>query len=116
MKRFALKSLSLMLCASCTCTTPEVQVRFPPAGVPLNEYFTLDVSTDPARAALVSVDADMPAHKHGMVSQPIVHALEPGHWRVDGMLFHMPGAWEVYVMVSACDTSFRLVFPVEVEP
>ncbi|MEO9576153.1 MAG: hypothetical protein ABJ263_12430 [Tateyamaria sp.] len=41
------------------------------------------------------VDAEMPAHQHGMNYIPTVVDLGEGAFRVDGMLFHMPGVWEI---------------------
>jgi hypothetical protein len=46
-------------------------------------------------AELVRVDATMPEHKHGMNYAPTVKAGSDGRYRVDGLLFHMPGSWEV---------------------
>jgi hypothetical protein len=38
----------------------------------------------------------MPHHGHGMNVAPTVKRTRPGEFRVDGMLFHMPGYWELY--------------------
>jgi hypothetical protein len=52
--------------------------------------------------ATVVVDGDMPAHGHGMPTQPEVTAdLGSGDYRVDGMAFQMGGYWVVDVRVSA---------------
>ncbi|MCW5734866.1 MAG: FixH family protein [Enhydrobacter sp.] len=48
---------------------------------------------DPAE--LVLVDATMPEHKHGMNYAPTIEADGSGRYRVEGLLFHMPGNWEV---------------------
>ncbi len=40
-------------------------------------------------------DAVMPAHKHGMNYIPEVTPLDGNRFKVDGMLFHMPGVWEL---------------------
>ena len=48
---------------------------------------------DPAE--LVLVDATMPEHKHGMNYAPRLKANGDGRYRVEGLLFHMPGNWEV---------------------
>ena len=54
-------------------------------------------------AELVSVDATMPDHKHGMNYAPTIKALGDGRYRVDGLLFHMPGNWEVAFDVRPAD-------------
>jgi hypothetical protein len=46
-------------------------------------------------AELVLVDATMPEHKHGMNYAPTLNAGGEGRYRVEGLLFHMPGNWEV---------------------
>ncbi|WP_319546338.1 hypothetical protein [Ruegeria conchae] len=47
----------------------------------------------------------MPAHQHGMNYTPKVTALDGGTFRVDDMLFHMPGLWELQVDVDINDQS-----------
>ena len=42
----------------------------------------------------------MPLHRHGMNYRPEVKALAPGRWRVEGLLFHMPGKWEFVFIVD----------------
>ena len=54
-------------------------------------------------AELVRVDATMPEHKHGMNYAPTVQARGDGRFRVEGMLFHMPGNWEVSFDVRPAD-------------
>jgi hypothetical protein len=39
------------------------------------------------------VDADMPAHRHGMNYKPSVRETGPGAFLAEGFLLHMPGAW-----------------------
>ena len=48
----------------------------------------------PPPAALL-VDADMPAHRHGMNYRPTVSALGGGRFRAEGLMFHMAGRWRV---------------------
>lgn len=45
--------------------------------------------------AELAVEAVMPAHGHGMNYAPEVIELAPGHFAAEGMLFHMPGEWEI---------------------
>jgi YtkA-like len=46
-------------------------------------------------AELVGVEATMPEHKHGMNYAPTLRTTGNGRYRVEGLLFHMPGNWEV---------------------
>ena len=56
---------------------------------------------EPAAGALVTVDGDMPAHGHGMPTEPQVTAdLGDGDYLVEGMSFQMGGYWIVDVTVT----------------
>lgn len=59
------------------------------------ELFEDDACTKPANDGTLSVDAAMPHHGHGMNVRPKVEALGGGRFRVTGLLFHMPGRWEL---------------------
>lgn len=65
------------------------------SGIRVAEHFALLVRLCPATAELLAVDATMPAHRHGMNYRPTLQALGDGRWRVEGLLFHMPGSWEL---------------------
>ncbi len=75
------------------------QVAFAPrpGPVPLGRHFALDIVVcAPAGQPLPStlaVDADMPAHRHGMNYRATVTALGDGRFRADGLMFHMAGSW-----------------------
>ena len=45
----------------------------------------------------VNLDAVMPAHQHGMNYDPVITTQGQGIYQVDGMMFHMPGHWEIRV-------------------
>ena len=72
-----------------------------PATPPINELhvWVLHIETadgEPVAGALVAVDGDMPAHGHGMPTQPeVTDNLSGGDYRVEGMKFQMPGWWVV---------------------
>ncbi len=70
-----------------------------PAPLPLGRHFALDIvvcmpAGQPLPATL-QVDADMPAHRHGMNYRSSVSALGGGRFRADGLLFHMAGRWRI---------------------
>jgi hypothetical protein len=94
--------------ASCPMSPPAlqqgaVQARWQVVGASLQtgRHLSLDVQLCPADASLLRVDATMPAHQHGMNYRPTVRPLPDGRWRVDGLLFHMPGAWQLQFDVRA---------------
>lgn len=59
-------------------------------------------------AELLAVDANMPEHRHGMNYRPGIVAKGDGRFRAEGMLFHMPGRWEITFDVRAGEESERL--------
>lgn len=61
----------------------------------VGEPFSMIVQLCPADASLLRVDASMPEHRHGMNYKTSLHALGDGRWRVDGLLWHMAGRWEL---------------------
>ncbi|MEM5477967.1 hypothetical protein [Pacificibacter sp. AS14] len=66
--------------------------------MPLSQPFSMEIKfCDDADIQSVSVDAIMPAHQHGMNYTPVIVDLGDGSFRVDGMLFHMLGVWEIQV-------------------
>ncbi len=75
------------------------QVAFVAVPGPLvaNKPFALDLVVCPAaaggRLTRLGVDADMPAHKHGMNYRTVVTPTGEHRYRADGLLLHMPGRW-----------------------
>lgn len=60
----------------------------------VGEPFVLLLSTCPADAQVLRVDATMPEHRHGMNYRPGILSQGEGRWRVEGLLWHMAGRWE----------------------
>jgi YtkA-like len=62
-------------------------------------------------------DGGMPQHGHGFETSPrVTGSLGDGAFRVDGVRFHMPGAWKLRVDVAGPDGVDFAVFDVEVGP
>ncbi|MFN9104896.1 MAG: hypothetical protein ACK5WT_19495 [Betaproteobacteria bacterium] len=74
--------------------------------------FALRITLCPARAELLRVDATMPEHRHGMNYRPRLQPAGPGAWTVDGLLWHMPGRWELLLVARLGGQERRLVQPV----
>ncbi len=82
-----------------------------PVRIEVGEPFALVVNVCTRRgeaAELVAVDANMPEHRHGMNYRATIVAKGDGRFRADGLLFHMPGRWEINFDVRAGDESERL--------
>lgn len=63
----------------------------------------------------VRIDATMPEHRHGMNYRPTVTAIASGIYRAEGMLFHMPGRWDVTFDLESGGRTDRLVSTLRVE-
>lgn len=76
----------------------RVVVESVPPAIPLNEPFDLRLRVEPAPPELrVDVDARMPEHFHGMNRAPRVTRAPDGSFLAEGLLFHMPGLWELHI-------------------
>lgn len=97
----------------------EVTVQPEGGEIVRNQHFSLELkllAKDGDLAGVtVAVDADMPAHQHGMNTKPQVIALDGGAFRAEGMLFHMAGGWVIAVDVTRGDETERASYPVAVE-
>lgn len=75
-----------------------------PDPVPMNQPFDLAFAvtskSSSSAAPSVAVDARMPAHGHGMNRVPKITRQADGSFKAEGMLFHMPGHWELYFDIS----------------
>lgn len=90
--------------------------------VPVNEPFEIDLRLfeDAARerpiaGASVRVSAWMPDHLHGMGRLPQTREIEPGLYRVKGLLLHMEGLWQLFVDVTAGAQAERAEFRLTLE-
>jgi hypothetical protein len=86
-----------------------------PAPIPLDRHFELDLVVCGAVASAVRVDAEMPAHRHGMNYRATVAAAGEGRFVARGLLFHMPGRWRLLFDVDLPGRTQRLVHDLELE-
>ena len=91
--------------------SPRYVLVYRTGEVSVAKHFRVDVEacakSGPPPESL-KVDATMPEHKHGMNYRPTIVSLGDGRYRVDGMVFHMPGTWELAIDVRAGEESERL--------
>lgn len=116
MRAAALMLFGVLPAAACPLTAPTMQSgsaqaawKVDGAPIAVGRHFAIEVQLCPAGAVLARVDASMPEHRHGMNYRPSVKALGDGRWRVEGLMFHMPGRWELQLDVQAVDGSQRLL-------
>ena len=77
-----------------------------PLRIEVGQPFTLLMNVCTKRgepAELARVDSTMPEHMHGMNYAPMLKAKGDGRYQVEGLLFHMPGSWEVTFDVRPAD-------------
>ena len=87
--------------------------RTDPAEIRIGKPFSIEVVActhgekrmAPSR---IRVDAGMPMHGHGMNYTPSKKKIGPGHSTFDGMVFHMPGKWQITFDVFEGDKRQRL--------
>ena len=77
--------------------------------------FGADAPETPRADVSLAVDAAMPQHGHGMNRVPHTEGPKAGRFRIDGLLFHMPGKWELYFDVARGALVERAQADVEVE-
>jgi hypothetical protein len=90
-----------------------------PEPVKVGTHFAVDFAVCPRAPAdaprTVRVDASMPAHRHGMNYRPVVTAKSAELFRAEGLLFHMPGLWELTFDVDGGGRIERLTSPLQLE-
>lgn len=98
----------------------RIAVRFEVPKV--GQLFTVETRVDGVDGAAlpqdltVTVDATMPEHRHGMMTQPTTAAAGPGRWRSEGFKLHMHGKWVFAVTVSQGASTDTLDAPFEQPP
>jgi hypothetical protein len=90
-----------------------------PQPVEVGTHFAVDFAVCPRASAeapsAVRVDANMPAHRHGMNYRPVVTAKSSGIFRADGLLFHMPGRWDLTFDVEGGGRTERLTSTLQLD-
>ena len=98
---------------------PRLAFRTLPARVAVGRPFKVEAVVCPgaggARPAKLVVDADMPAHRHGMNYRARVQALGGGRYRAEGLMFHMPGRWRFVFDLQLPQGPLRMTRDIEVD-
>jgi hypothetical protein len=93
--------------------------RTAPEPVKVGRHFGIDFAVCPRGQAAapgeVRVDAQMPEHKHGMNYKPSVAALGNGLYRAEGLMFHMPGRWELVFELRGTGMPLRLAQTLQID-
>ena len=90
-----------------------------PSPPPVGQHFNVDFvvcANSPLRSdTAIQVDADMPAHRHGMNYRASVTSLPGGIYRAEGLMFHMPGRWRMIFDLPLEGRTLRLTRDIEVQ-
>jgi hypothetical protein len=84
-----------------------------PSPLPVGRHVELDLRICGAPVDSLRVDADMPAHRHGMNYAAQVKALGGGRFLAQGLLFHMPGTWRLIFDIESEGRVQRLTYSVD---
>ena len=97
-----------------------LSLKTTPAKIRVGQAFTALLTIcdhfDTPFAGDVKVDAEMPMHKHGMNYRPSVTPLGMGRFKVQGMLFHMPGVWQFRFDLRGTQGADRINFTYRLDP
>lgn len=90
-----------------------------PTRIPMAKHFALEVQLcgkdGASNLQLGKADATMPDHRHGMNYRPVIKPLGDGRFRVEGMMFHMAGRWELAFELHTGKEVTRLTHDVQVD-
>jgi hypothetical protein len=89
-----------------------VKYRAAPDKIPMGQHFSLELAVC-ANAGTpmpenMTVDAWMPAHRHGMNYKASIKEAPGGRYRAEGLMFHMPGRWELIFELRVAGRTDRL--------
>ena len=102
--------------------TPEAEIayRWEPSVLKVGQFFAAEVIAcrAPGAGAVreIVLDAQMPAHGHGMNYRPTATPAGPGRFRVAGLMLHMAGTWRLTFDLVHGDTRTRLTQEVTLGP
>jgi hypothetical protein len=72
-----------------------------------------DANGKPVVGAHLEASGGMPVHDHGLPTYPrVTEDLGSGNYRLDGMRFHMSGAWEITITIVDDGTTDTVVLAV----
>ena len=93
--------------------------RVQPEKIAVGRHFGVEVAVCPKSGTQmpdsVTVDARMPEHRHGMNYKAQVVRTAAGHFKAEGLMFHMPGRWEFVFDLRSGDRTDRVTQSIVLE-
>jgi hypothetical protein len=97
----------------------SVELETTPGAISVNQPFDVTLSvtpkSNPAADLGVQVDARMPSHFHGMNRLAKVSRGKGNSWKAEGLVFHMPGHWELYIDITQGGATERAQLDVDLK-
>ena len=92
-----------------------VTLRTSTKGLDLQEFhsWTVELPAGPP-VTVIHFDASMPAHGHGLATQPQIRPVGARTFQVEGVRFHMAGQWSLRVRFQDAGGTHSSTFPFEV--
>ncbi len=86
--------------------------------IPLNQIhpWILHITNNegqPVEQATISIDGGMPAHNHGLPTQPVATEIGGGDYLVEGLKFSMTGSWEIWFYIQTDSVSDKVKITLE---
>jgi hypothetical protein len=101
-------------------TEAEIAYRWEPERLEVGRFFAVEVvvcrTPGPGEPREVVLDAQMPAHGHGMNYRPTTERLGHDRFRAAGLMLHMPGRWRFTFDVLHGSGRTRLSRDVDLKP
>lgn len=71
------------------------------------------LNNEPVTKASISIHGGMPAHKHGLPTQPVVTEISNGDYLVEGLKFSMTGIWQIWFDIRDGNITDKLKFDIQ---
>ena len=98
----------------------EIAYRWEPEHLEVGQFFAAEViacrAPGPVAVSGVVLDAQMPAHGHGMNYRPTATQVGPDRFRITGLMLHMAGKWRLTFDLVHADRRTRLSRDLDLKP
>lgn len=86
--------------------------------IPLNQIHPwilniVDMEGSAIENAIVTIDGGMPAHNHGLPTEPVAIELGDGDYLIEGIKFSMTGSWEMWFYIQTDTFTDKVKFELE---
>ena len=103
--------------------TSQYNIRTSPTDPPIRlnqiQSWVVDINDplgQPVQGLQFLVDGGMPAHQHGLPTQPrLIEEIEPGKYIIDGVKFNMYGKWQLELTGINESTKFHQIIKIDID-